>query len=106
MGINGAAGGVGPAGPAGPTGPTGASGATGATGAIGPAGPTGPQGPAGSGGGGADTTALQARIDTLAARLAFYDGAGVVASSAYRMVVDSGGATVVDGQGNIVTGGI
>ncbi len=105
-GPTGATGATGPGGAQGSAGATGATGATGPAGAVGPSGPQGPQGMAGpAGGGGGTTGTLQAQIDTLAARLAYYDYAGVVASSAYRLVVDSAGNTVVDSQGNIVTGG-
>ena len=54
----------------------------------------------------ANTDAVQAEIDYLKARLAFYDRAGVVASSDYSTVVDSSGNPVVTADGDSVTAGV
>lgn len=66
IGQTGSAGAQGQVGPQGPVGQTGSAGAQGAQGATGPAGPQGPQGVPGTP---ADTTALQAEIDSLKARV-------------------------------------
>ncbi|PYE53418.1 S-layer homology domain-containing protein [Deinococcus yavapaiensis] len=68
-GAQGPAGPAGDVGPAGAQGPAGPAGPAGAQGPAGPAGPAGAQGPAGPAGAAANTTALEARIAALEARV-------------------------------------